>query len=85
MKLPLPESFPSFRDFYAFEQHVRNARKRRGLEMAPEWYGAPAFYFSNTASIVAPPSAFSSWHHLSACVFASSSAWGNSAFARLSR
>jgi fumarylacetoacetate (FAA) hydrolase len=42
----------SFRDFYAFEEHVRNARRRRGLDMAPEWYDAPAFYFSNTASIV---------------------------------
>lgn len=41
----------SFRDFYAFEQHVRNARKRRGLEMVPEWYDAPVFYFSNTAGI----------------------------------
>jgi fumarylacetoacetate (FAA) hydrolase len=54
MKLPLPEHIPSFRDFYAFEQHVRNARKRRGLEMVAEWYAAPAFYFSNTASIVGP-------------------------------
>ena len=43
---------PSFRDFYAFEAHVRNARKRRGLEMQPEWYRQPVFYFSNTASIV---------------------------------
>jgi fumarylacetoacetate (FAA) hydrolase len=54
LKLPLPDNFPSFRDFYAFEAHVRNARKRRGLEMVPEWYDAPAFYFSNTASIVGP-------------------------------
>src|SRR5690348_9195036 len=53
MKLPIPK-INSFRDFYAFEQHVRNARKRRGLEMVPEWYDAPAFYFSNTASIVGP-------------------------------
>ena len=52
MKLDLPASIPSFRDFYAFESHVRNARKRRGLDMVPEWYDAPAFYFSNTASIV---------------------------------
>ena len=52
MKLPLPESFPSFRDFYAFEAHVKNARKKRGLEMIPEWYDAPVFYFSNTACIV---------------------------------
>src|SRR5205823_12481984 len=44
----------SFRDFYAFEEHVRNARRKRGLEMAPEWYMAPVFYFSNTASIVGP-------------------------------
>jgi fumarylacetoacetate (FAA) hydrolase len=50
--LPLPEKFPSFRDFYAFEAHVRNARKKRGLEMVPEWYDAPVFYFSNTSSIV---------------------------------
>jgi fumarylacetoacetate (FAA) hydrolase len=52
MNLPLPESFPSFRDFYAFEAHVKNARKKRGLEMVPEWYDAPVFYFSNTACIV---------------------------------
>ncbi len=52
MKLSLPEKFPSFRDFYAFEAHVKNARKKRGLEMIPEWYEAPVFYFSNTASIV---------------------------------
>lgn len=52
MKLALPSSFPSFRDFYAFEAHVKNARKKRGLEMVPEWYEAPVFYFSNPASIV---------------------------------
>lgn len=51
----LPPVVPtSFRDFYAFEAHVRNARRSRGLEMIPEWYEAPAFYFSNTASIVGP-------------------------------
>ncbi len=44
----------SFRDFYAFEQHVRSARQRRGLEMVPEWYAAPTFYFSNTTGIVGP-------------------------------
>jgi len=44
----------SFRDFYAFEQHVRNARKKRGLDMVPEWYESPVFYFSNTAGIVGP-------------------------------
>ncbi len=47
MRLPLPVQPPTFRDFYAFEGHVRNARKRRGLEMLTEWYAAPVFYFSN--------------------------------------
>jgi fumarylacetoacetate (FAA) hydrolase len=50
---PLPHPV-SFRDFYAFEQHVRSARKKRGLEMVPEWYEAAVFYFSNTAGIVGP-------------------------------
>lgn len=54
VELLAPIDPPSFRDFYAFEAHVRNARKRRGLEMVPEWYEIPVFYFSNTASIVGP-------------------------------
>src|SRR4051812_16613451 len=47
-----PVDATSFRDFYAFEEHVWNARRKRGLDMVPEWYEAPAFYFSNTASII---------------------------------
>ncbi len=43
---------PSVRDFYAFEAHVRNARQKRGLEVPPEWYEIPAFYFSNPACLV---------------------------------
>src|SRR5437588_9383770 len=42
----------TFRDFYAFEQHVATCRKRRGLEMIPAWYERPAFYFSNPTSLV---------------------------------
>lgn len=38
---------PTFRDFYAFEQHVRAGRAWRGLEMDPTWYEIPVFYFSN--------------------------------------
>ena len=38
---------PSFRDFYAFEQHVKAARKLRGLDMHPDWFRLPIFYFSN--------------------------------------
>jgi fumarylacetoacetate (FAA) hydrolase len=45
---------PSVRDFYAFEQHVRTARERRGLEVPPEWYEIPVFYFSNPAAIFGP-------------------------------
>jgi 2-keto-4-pentenoate hydratase/2-oxohepta-3-ene-1,7-dioic acid hydratase in catechol pathway len=45
---------PSIRDFYAFEQHVRTARQRRGLEMDPDWYELPVFYFSNPAAVVGP-------------------------------
>ena len=42
---------PSIRDFFAFEEHVRNARARRGLEVPEAWYEAPAFYFSNPAAV----------------------------------
>lgn len=38
---------PTFRDFYAFEQHVKAGRSWRGLEMDPTWYEIPVFYFSN--------------------------------------
>ena len=46
---------PSVRDFYAFEEHVRNARAVTGRgEVVPEWYEIPAFYFSNPAAIYGP-------------------------------
>ncbi|MBV9691856.1 MAG: fumarylacetoacetate hydrolase family protein [Ktedonobacteraceae bacterium] len=47
---PLPEP-PAIRDFYAFEQHVKTARGNRGLDMIPEWYEIPIFYFSNTSEV----------------------------------
>ncbi len=47
--LTLPVQPASFRDFYAFEEHVRNARAKRNLPVPPEWYKFPAFYFSNTS------------------------------------
>ena len=43
---------PTVRDFYSFEAHVKTARKKRGLEVPPEWYEAPVFYFSNPGSLV---------------------------------
>ena len=45
---------PTLRDFYGFEDHVKAARARRGLEMVPEWYEFPAFYYSNPTVIYGP-------------------------------
>lgn len=41
----------AFRDFYAFEQHVKTCREKRGQQMLPEWYEFPVFYFSNPGSL----------------------------------
>jgi len=43
---------PTVRDFYAFEQHVKAGRSWRGLEMDPDWYQLPVFYFSNPYATV---------------------------------
>lgn len=43
---------PTFRDFYGFEQHVRAALARRGLDIVPEWFELPVFYFSNPHSFL---------------------------------
>jgi len=53
LSAPLP-SPRSFRDFYAFEQHVRTCRQKRGLPVVPEWYEFPVFYFSNPSAVVGP-------------------------------
>lgn len=50
---PVPDP-PSVRDFYAFEGHVATGWRRRGGDIPPAWYAAPAFYFSNPASIRGP-------------------------------
>jgi fumarylacetoacetate (FAA) hydrolase len=42
----------SIRDFYAFEQHVRTCRAHRGLDMIPQWYQVPVFYFSNPVCVI---------------------------------
>ena len=51
MRLPLP-AIASIRDFYAFEQHVATCRRQRGLDMVPQWYQVPVFYFSNPAGVI---------------------------------
>src|SRR5438105_15406670 len=53
LQAPIPRP-PTIRDFYAFEQHVRTARQSRGLEMDPDWYELPVFYFSNPYCVVGP-------------------------------
>ena len=45
---------PAFRDFYAFEGHVRTMWQRRGGEVPEAWYRLPIFYFSNTSEIWGP-------------------------------
>jgi fumarylacetoacetate (FAA) hydrolase len=68
LRAPVPRP-PSVRDFYAFERHVATARAQRGLEMTPEWYQIPVFYFSNPAAILGPddeiqfPAESSAWDY----------------------
>lgn len=50
---PLPNP-TSFRDAYAFRQHVETSRLNRGLEMIPEFDQFPVFYFSNHQAIQGP-------------------------------
>lgn len=55
IRLTAPIQVPrSLRDFYSFEAHVKKARSNRGLDMVPEWYSFPVFYFSNHNSIKGP-------------------------------
>ena len=45
---------PTFRDFYAFEQHVGTMWKRRDMEIPEAWFRLPIFYFSNTSEMRGP-------------------------------
>jgi fumarylacetoacetate (FAA) hydrolase len=53
MRRPYPDvrQPPSIRDFFAFEEHVRNARRGRGGDVPQAWYEIPVFYFSNPAAV----------------------------------
>src|SRR5690349_8408337 len=53
LRSPIPRPL-LIRDFYAFEEHVKNARGRRGLTIPEEWYQFPAFYYSNPSTVVGP-------------------------------
>lgn len=50
-EIPL-QSVNQIRDFYAFEEHVRNSRKSRGLEMTDQWFQVPIYYFTNKDSLI---------------------------------
>ncbi len=50
---PVPHP-PSMRDGYAFKQHVEAARRNRGLDMIPEFYDIPIFYFTNHQAVYGP-------------------------------
>ena len=45
---------PSFRDFYAFEQHVATMWQRRREAIPENWYRLPVFYFSNVSELRGP-------------------------------
>ena len=49
--VPLPTSF---RDAYAFRQHVETSRRNRGLPMIPEFDQFPVFYFTNHHAVFGP-------------------------------
>ncbi|OLS33500.1 fumarylacetoacetate hydrolase family protein [Bacillus sp. MRMR6] len=53
LRAPLPTPC-TFRDFVAFETHVKNASSTHGNTVAPEWYEIPIFYFSNPNSMRGP-------------------------------
>ena len=50
--LPTIPKPTSFRDAYAFREHVANARKNRGAKMIAEFDQFPIFYFSNHNAMV---------------------------------
>ncbi|GIV34663.1 MAG: fumarylacetoacetase [Chitinophagales bacterium] len=55
LTLLAPVPFPtSFRDAYAFRQHVEAARRNRGMEMIPEFDQFPVFYFTNHNAVQGP-------------------------------
>jgi 2-keto-4-pentenoate hydratase/2-oxohepta-3-ene-1,7-dioic acid hydratase in catechol pathway len=56
VRLLPPLQPPTIRDFTAFEEHVEGVVRgvSGGSEVAPEWYEAPAFYFTNPYAVTGP-------------------------------
>lgn len=60
---PVPRP-TSFRDAYAFRQHVETSRANRGLGMIPEFDQFPVYYFSNHRAILGPGNLYCMPNHL---------------------
>ena len=54
LRLAPPLAPPSIRDFITFEQHVEGALRTvvPDATVPPQWYAAPAFYFTNPHALV---------------------------------
>lgn len=54
VRLRPPLQPPSVRDFFTFEEHVEGAMRSvaPGAGVAPEWYDAPTFYFTNPHTLL---------------------------------
>jgi 2-keto-4-pentenoate hydratase/2-oxohepta-3-ene-1,7-dioic acid hydratase in catechol pathway len=55
LRAPIPDP-PTVRDFMTFERHVEGVVKLAGRDQAvpPQWYEAPAFYFTNPYAVLGP-------------------------------
>lgn len=55
LRAPIPTP-PTVRDFMTFENHVAGTVKLAGAgaQVPPEWYRAPAFYFTNPYAVIGP-------------------------------
>ncbi len=56
VRLLAPLEPPGFRDFVTFEEHVEGMVLGASPDavVAPEWYEAPTFYFTNTLAVTGP-------------------------------
>jgi 2-keto-4-pentenoate hydratase/2-oxohepta-3-ene-1,7-dioic acid hydratase in catechol pathway len=56
LRLLAPLEPPTIRDFVTFEEHVEGvvASVGDGAGVVPEWYEAPAFYFTNPYAVTGP-------------------------------
>jgi len=52
VRLLPPLQAPTVRDFVAFEEHVEGMVAPSGEGVAPEWYQAPTFYFTNPYALI---------------------------------